>query len=191
MNIDKNVFNKNLLVTQHYCKVQSSKPDKNKAAILRTINPSIKDEKLKGKRLFEFLVEPCGHKLETKYCPVAKWLLDPTHADNKNLIQDLFKEQIIFKQVFSDNTQPETVCDGRILSIEIDCTLMDGAAEIASNGFIDLYDFPPIDTWIYLAEGEHGKILYAWIPEQFIEDVNSAMMVHCQDILQWVDSDSL
>jgi hypothetical protein len=179
MTIDKNTFNKNLLITQKYCLVQSEKTDKNKASILRTINPEVS-----GQRLFDF--KQASTELEEKIF-TTQWLLNPT----EDWLPHLFEKQLVFKQVFLENIKIETTCRGKILSVQIDSTRLDGAAEVTSGGFIDRYDFPPIDTWIYLANAESGRTLYAWIPDQFVEDINNALPSDIVAIMQWIDSDSI
>lgn len=77
--------------------------------------------------------------------------------------------------------------EGRILIAQIDDTVIDGASEASSDGLIDIYDCPPIDTWFYLTENAGGRILFAWIPKQFINNANDAIEVNCVDCLKWLE----
>jgi|GEM_PF-6674602 len=63
--------------------------------------------------------------------------------------------------------------------------MLDGASESVSDGFIDINDCPPIDTWFYMFDDGHGRFLYAWIPEKFIGLVNEAIAIACMDSLYW------
>lgn len=80
------------------------------------------------------------------------------------------------------------VVAGRILMIEIDITVVDGASESNSDGFIDIYDAPPIDTWFYIEDTYNGKVLYAWIPNRFVELVEDGIAVNVVDMLCWQDN---
>ncbi|WP_430899745.1 MULTISPECIES: hypothetical protein [unclassified Paraflavitalea] len=75
---------------------------------------------------------------------------------------------------------------GEILVAEIDNTICDGASMVESEGFIDVYDCPPIDTWFYLSHNASGgQLLYAWVPKPFVYYVHGAIKVNCVDCLYW------
>ena len=82
---------------------------------------------------------------------------------------------------------------GRILCFYPWISLKDAVASVASYGYIDEEDFPPWDTWICYAQGEHhrrlkdkeGACLYAWVPEEVIEKVELAISEDTYDCLVW------
>jgi hypothetical protein len=66
--------------------------------------------------------------------------------------------------------------------------VLDGASEWESEGFFDLYDLPPIDTWVYIAPNREGrKDLYAWVPDKFTQLAQNAIDVNCMDMIRWFE----
>ncbi len=77
---------------------------------------------------------------------------------------------------------------GQILEFDIDVTELDGAANSVSEGFTDMADIPPIDTWFFLTKTK----LYCWIPSLFIEKMQNALDVSVMDAYRWLkDSNPL
>ncbi|WP_310395294.1 hypothetical protein [Hymenobacter sp.] len=99
------------------------------------------------------------------------------------LFLNLFEKQHEFKKAL--NLECVLKCEGEILAVEIDNTVVDGASEAASEGLVDGYDMPPIDTWFYHAEGDNGMILFAWIPKEFKWFADEAIAVNVVDMLRW------
>lgn len=166
LTIDQEIFAENLLLTQIYCEEQLKNTDKSDAEILRSINP-MRD----GERVFSF---------KTADFSYFKWTLAPLEF---GVYEDLFEEQLQTKKSISplDNR----TFKGEILVVELDNTLKDGASESCTKGFIDLNDCPPIDTWFYLTEGNVGRILYAWIPQQFVSVVQDGIDVNVTGLFRW------
>ena len=73
---------------------------------------------------------------------------------------------------------------GKILKADLN-SLWDGASEYESEGIIDVYDLPPIDTWFYLASHRQSEILFSWIPSEYVEEVQGAIEVNALDLLEW------
>lgn len=66
--------------------------------------------------------------------------------------------------------------------------LFDGAAEPASNGFIDERDIPPWDTWIALVEIPQSignKCLLSWVPPWGKDLIQGALFAQAVDNLSW------
>lgn len=76
---------------------------------------------------------------------------------------------------------------GKIVAHEICASLIDGGCEAVSNGYVDIYDLPPIDTWIYLTyPGEMvNPILYCWVPNPFVPTMQHAIDVSITDLFEW------
>lgn len=178
--IDKTIFDKNLLLTQLFCERQLLNCDKNAASILRSINP-IHD----GKKLFEFKISDYGYEPETKYSFSTEWTQDPLGSES-DLYNELFEFQLLQKRESIKSLISEQKFNGQILVAEIDSTVTDGASEVSSEGLIDIYDCPPIDTWFYLINNPTRRTLYAWIPKQFVYNVNEAIEVNCVACLYWL-----
>jgi hypothetical protein len=164
--IDKEVFDKNLLLTQTYCAMQLANTDKSVAEILRSFNPEYD-----GKRVISF-----------KNGKQDIWEVDPFAPD---IYDWLFDNQILHKKSVIESIDEPRQFKGRVLVAEIDTTITDGASETESEGFIDIYDCPPIDTWFYKTSNKTGRIFYAWIPEQFVKLTQDAIDVNMLECFTW------
>ena len=151
------------------------------SSIFRSINP-IRD----GKKLFEFKISDYGYEPESRYGFSTEWTQDPT-GDEGELYTELFNLQILQKREKIKRLFPGKKFNGKILIAEIDCTVTDGASEVTSEGLVDIYDCPPIDTWFYISNNSTGRLLFAWVPKQFVYNANKAIEVNCVDCLHWYD----
>lgn len=182
INIEEEVFIENLRLTQAYCRLQMQGGPKSNAELFRNYNPFDKgSEQFEFQtKNFEFDVAPgINHFISTK------WAIDPT--EDETIIDTLFKGQILFKEsqlsTFNDNLYP-----GKILICQVDSIIPDGVSEAESLGFIDQYDIPPIDTWFYIAHHKYGRLLFAWIPDKFLQVANEAIAVNMIDCIGWFDT---
>lgn len=179
--IDKTIFYENLLLTQFFCEQNLLNCDKNAASIFRSINPIHN-----GKKLFEFKISDYGLKPETRYSFSTEWSQDPLR-NGSELYNELFDFQLLQKRERITQLVSSQKFNGKILVAEIDNTVTDGASEVCSEGLIDIYDCPPIDTWFYLSQNSTGRLLFAWVPKQFVYNANQAIEVNCVDCLYWYD----
>ncbi|WP_343690024.1 hypothetical protein [Chitinophaga sp.] len=77
---------------------------------------------------------------------------------------------------------------GCILAFRIDNTLCDGAAAVETFGFLDDDNCPPVDTWGYLHRTSHAdRVLFAWIPDQFVNLVDNSIAVNPEGCIEWLD----
>jgi len=179
--MDNTLFYESLLLTQAFCDKQLLNTDKNVASILRSINPIYH-----GKKLFDFKITDYGYVPESRYGFSTEWTLDPLRNES-TFYKDLFAFQLSQKRLIIGDSIIKHKFEGRILVAEIDHTLTDGASEVASDGLIDVYDCPPIDTWFYFANDSAKRSLFAWIPQQFVYNANEAIEVNCLDSLYWFE----
>ena len=83
---------------------------------------------------------------------------------------------------------------GRLVSIFIDESHTDGVADKATNGFFDLYDIPPWDTWIAMGHSHRTNdatketFLLAWVPSEFISRVDDAIGASVSSSIVWTDT---
>jgi len=98
---------------------------------------------------------------------------------------------------------------GRLLLFEIDTSLMDGAAELATHGFFDGNSMPAWDTWVWYENDElRGErraalrragdqswtslnfvgSLVSWIPPHILDLVHEGLEVETSDCIQWADT---
>jgi hypothetical protein len=147
---------------------------------LRSINPIIK-----GNKLFEFkLIDYYEQRKRYDFC--TEWTQDPHAEENSNLINEIFDFQLLQKKEKPALDLLDKEFSGEILVAEIDNTIWDGASEQCSEGLVDVYDLPPIDTWFYIKQGSSTRNLYAWIPKEFIYQANDAISVNAVDCLSWL-----
>ncbi len=180
LNIDKNIFATNLRLTQQYCDIQKSHTEKNSSSIFRSFNPQID-----GDNIFKFKLSGYGLEENVKFSFLTDWSIDPTERENEYLISDLFEKQLAHKRVNTEKNYTDKIFSGDILVAQVNNTVIDGASAVVSNGLIDDYDCPPIDTWFYQATSTQGKLLFAWIPHDFVELANDAVLVNCVDCINW------
>lgn len=80
---------------------------------------------------------------------------------------------------------------GRIICFDTGLTTHDGAPVAQGNGFVDTYDIPPIDTWIYLKfefDSYNLSTLFCWIPKEAEQVMQETMDVEIFDSYAWLDS---
>nr|WP_294949224.1 hypothetical protein [uncultured Mucilaginibacter sp.] len=174
--VDQEIFNRNLVLTQVYCEMQLANTEKSPAEILRSFNPIYN-----GNPMFSFVASQYSPPFYTS----ADWSLDPLESENKDLYNRLFKQQMDNK--ISSGLISVGNFEGKILVTEIDTVIWDGAAEQESNGFIDINDCTPIDTWFYMEEYKGNRILYSWIPAQYVALVESATEVNMLGTFCWIE----
>jgi len=128
LKIDKEVFERNLLLTQTYCEMQLANTDKSTAEILRSFNPEYG-----GKPIFSF-----GNASYKQYhWSETTWNVDPLSGSQNALYKELFEKQLIHKLKGVENNFTEQLYQGKIFVAAIDETVIDGASECASDGLID------------------------------------------------------
>jgi len=180
LNINKQVFADNLKLTQAYCDVQLKNGISDNAKIFRTYNPLYGN-----KHLFSFVTEHFDFDIEPnlKYCTLTKWIVDPT--EKESIVDNLFMDQLSYKKQCIRSIERDKTYTGSILVAQIDCTVIDGASEVQSSGLVDQYDIPPIDTWFYLTRTNESRLLFAWIPDEFVKYADEAVQVNCVDCINW------
>ncbi|GAB4135473.1 MAG: hypothetical protein Tsb009_01790 [Planctomycetaceae bacterium] len=93
---------------------------------------------------------------------------------------------------------PEAVNDfpdlknGKLLLFFPDATLSDGAAEMESEGFYDVSNTPPWDTWISYFEdrtpihGSYDTYLLAFVPAELVELAEIGITINPEECIQWL-----
>lgn len=93
------------------------------------------------------------------------------------------------------------LCGGRLLAYFPDDNLFCGTAEAESQGFFDVDNIPPYDTWVWMvrnvrtfayADGARGEMdanyLVAWVPPDFIQLANAGVAVNPEKCILWLDT---
>jgi hypothetical protein len=82
---------------------------------------------------------------------------------------------------------PAELQGGRLLYAVPDETLWDGTAESESEGFFDIEDIPPWDTWLALyKETRRQDVLVSWVPREYVPIAERAIRVLMVDNVGWL-----
>lgn len=79
------------------------------------------------------------------------------------------------------------VSKGRLLVFGPDEELSDGAAEAETDGYFDVNNTPPWDTWIAFIEEPGASYLLSWVAPHFIEPVARGIDVNPEGCIRWLD----
>jgi len=89
----------------------------------------------------------------------------------------------------------EDLRGGRLLVYFPDMELADGAAQAETNGFFDVNDAPPWDTWVGLfsdpeltGQGEKGVYLVSWVPAELTPIVQEGLDVSMTECIVWLEN---
>ena len=90
---------------------------------------------------------------------------------------------------------------GRLLAYFPEDNLADGVAATESEGFFDVDNIPPYDTWVWMvpsmrtfqyADGASGEMeanyLVAWVPPDFIQLASRGVDVNPEECIRWLDT---
>ena len=93
---------------------------------------------------------------------------------------------------------PDALGGGRLLIYFPDSNLCCGAAEQQTDGFFDVDNVPPWDTWVLYWEDEEknvdsfaGEYLIAWVPPAFVELANEGINVNPEECIKWLSDTSV
>ena len=136
-----------------------------------------------------------------EWCKVRIDVADPQRCLRSDETRPRVLERDYFAAVFmaaaprrhvaSSAPRPHSVGRGRLLVYFPDDELADGAAEVQSNGFFDVNNPPPWDTWVAMVEDagrvEHNPYLVSWVPPEFIPRVQRGIDVNPEECIRWLD----
>ncbi len=96
-----------------------------------------------------------------------------------------------------DASIPDNLNGGRLLVHFPDFDLACGAAELETDGFFDVNNVPPWDTWVaYIQDSRSlqstdNEYLVAWIPREFVALADTGVNVNPEQCIQWLRDTSL
>jgi hypothetical protein len=84
------------------------------------------------------------------------------------------------------------VVPGRFMLHFPDENLTDGAAEVQSDGFFDVWNLPPIDTWVsFFFDGRRRhtsrRYLLCYVPRWAVTRADAGIEVNPEDCIAWLD----
>jgi hypothetical protein len=105
-------------------------------------------------------------------------------------------------RLFTDGLRPSelitNLCGGRLLLYSPAGSDSSAASAVETNGFFDVHDCPPSDTWVwYVPTNKQSDVhssyarqddyLVAWIPPAFFELVEDGILVCPGQCIEWLD----
>lgn len=102
------------------------------------------------------------------------------------------RERRVWKEVPQRIESMPDLRGGRLMVYFPDADLCDGAAEIESEGFFDLYNTPPWDTWVlYCTDRRPDSLsceayLLAYVPAPLVDLANVGIIVNPEQCIQWL-----
>lgn len=188
LQINAEVFKRNLLLTQLYCHLQMSYMVTDEvivdaASVFRSFNPEVD-----GREVMEYglLKYPGNHTTKAKIVKSVRWIMNPVTHDS--FINKYFADQLVYKEQCLEGYNVNKKYLGKILLSQVDQTVIDGASSSESYYLFDDYDLPPIDTWFYLTKDKGTRLLFAWIPGAYGEHAQNAIDVNCVDGMNWFEN---
>lgn len=88
---------------------------------------------------------------------------------------------------------PEQAHSGRLMVYFPDADLCDGSAEIETEGWFDVFNCPPWDTWVGFfrdagpSTDSTSNYLVAWVPPVFVDLVAHGIEVNPEQCIRWLD----
>jgi len=89
-------------------------------------------------------------------------------------------------------TIPENLGGGRLLVYFPNNDLSCGAAEQQTEGFFDVNNVPPWDTWVAYIQDSRSiefydtEYLIAWVPREFMTLADEGIVVNPEECIQWL-----
>jgi hypothetical protein len=81
----------------------------------------------------------------------------------------------------------EPKVEGKILIYRPSDNLADGAAEYSSNGFFDVNNVPPWDTWFHFSDGS----LLSWVPNLLVPLAQEGIDANPEECIRWAEWSTL
>jgi hypothetical protein len=125
---------------------------------------------------------------EDEGCPFDydTWQLMVKHvvATRKQLLPDTQRDNL------------DRLAGSRLIAFDPLDTLSDGAAQVASEGFFDVDNVPPWDTWLCFVDERAGELkmhhwqpwdsyLLSWVPAHLVETIDHAIDVIPEQCVLW------
>jgi len=159
----------NIKLTQHYLSSRTKNSSEKISDVLRTIPPHFNNK---------LIYDPNSN--------IKDWLID--YFVDGNILKDIFNYQMETKKnIFKQETFSPQIMEGKILCFHYYETLICGGSQQCSDGFIDNYNFPPIDTWIWIGEIDDKEVLLAWIPIEYLKYCQEGIDCNPEGCIEWLD----
>ena len=162
---------------------------------------SLKDSTSFDQRLAEAIawccdrVMPSDPKHSLRYDSLYPSILSETRADVVLSVL-MYRAAWLQQRDIKPITKDGQLRQGRLLCYFPDADLADGAAQVASEGFFDVNNIPPWDTWVGLygsdLEDVSRKVyLISYVPEAHTSHARRGIEVNPEECIMWLyDTDT-
>jgi hypothetical protein len=112
---------------------------------------------------------------------------DPLAGDRKRVVASVAGARRVALK-WPEPRPAEHLAGGRLLAYAPDYNLACGAAEAETNGYLDVNNVPPWDTWVaYVYESERRQYVVSWVPPNFVDAVALGIYVNPEGCIWWAD----
>ncbi len=105
-------------------------------------------------------------------------------TNEKHIVDEVVSKRASLLASDSSNLSAYRQSSGRLLIYEPTENVSDGASQVSSQGFFDVYDAPPWDTWVHYAD---NRELICWVPEALISLAQKGVDANCVDCIHWAN----
>jgi len=103
-------------------------------------------------------------------------------TNERPIVEEVVSKRASLLASDSFNGAASRQSSGRLLIYEPTENVSDGASQVSSHGFFDLYDAPPWDTWVHYA---NSRELICWVPEALISLAQKGIDANPVDCIHW------
>ena len=157
---------------------------------------SLKDTTHFDQRLAEAVTWCCDHavasdpKYSLRYESLYPSILSETRADVVLSVL-MYRGEWLRQQRSKPITKDRGLRQGRLLCYFPEANLADGAAEVASEGFFDINNISPWDTWVGLYRSDVRDMsqqvyLISYVPKEFMRQAGRGVEVNPEQCIMWL-----
>jgi hypothetical protein len=128
-------------------------------------------------------IYPLNDQLRTK--SIAPFSLKSPKTDRAATVEELCHRRAELLRDVGAYPEVEDfdLANGKLLRYEPDYNVSDGAAQDITQGYFDLNDTPPWDTWVCFIQPS----LISYVPEPLVSLAQSGIDVNPVDCIGWID----
>jgi len=112
---------------------------------------------------------------------IHRWLQEKYEAYRFAVAELITKRSALLHGIETSAQNANSDFEGRLLLYQPLETVSDGAAEASSEGFFDIRDAPPWDTWVTYFEGA----IVSWVPKHLISLAQAGIDANPVDCIHW------
>jgi hypothetical protein len=107
-------------------------------------------------------------------------------GSRKTVVESVARARHCARRLLPERPDVDLSGDGRLLIYEPDINLSHGLEEDETDGYVDVDNIPPWDTWVAYLYEPTGNYLLSWVPAAFVELVSAGIHVSPEVCIQWL-----